>query len=264
MRNRLLRVIAYMRHVLTATRKGHSVHSPFAFALCEEVFYNTLPFYDFEKFAHLRKKILKDQRILQVEDLGAGSSVLKGKERKVADIAAMGISTHRQSEILYRLVHYLGATNVIELGTSIGLNTLYLAKAASRGRVYTVEGAASLSSYAAALAGVANQENIDFINQPFDVALPALLTNNGPPDLVYIDGNHTYNATMKYYAMIREARKDSTVIVLDDIYWNEEMTRAWKEILADKTITLSIDGFVFGLLFFRKEIKERVRLKVLL
>lgn len=252
----------FIKHYLSATRKGHNVHSPWAFTLCEEVFYNNSSFYDFEQFKKIRKDLLKDETELSVEDFGAGSKTFKGNKRKVKDIAAMGISTARQSELLYKLVNFLNARTVIELGTSLGLNTLYLSKANRNAKIYTIEGSSALHDFAEKLALENEISNSKFIRGKFDEELPKLLSEVNTVDLLYIDGNHTYEATLKYFHMALAKSINDSVFVFDDIYWSAGMTKAWEEIKNDPKVTLSIDAFYFGLVFFKQEIKEKVHIKI--
>jgi predicted O-methyltransferase YrrM len=254
----------YLLHFLTAKRRGHGVHSPFAYRLCEDVFYNPFPHYDFGLLNQLRKSLLRDHTTITVEDHGAGSRTFRTTTRQVARIAANGITGRREAEILYRLVNFLGCKRIVELGTSLGLTTLYLARGAPAATVYSIEGAAALSAFASALAGQAEVSNIRFVADVFDKALPAVLSEAGSPDLVYIDGNHTYEATLRYYEMIKDSRSASTVIVLDDLYWSPGMTKAWHKIVADPDNTLTIDGFHLGFVFFRTEFAQKQHLRVML
>ncbi|MDP1802467.1 MAG: class I SAM-dependent methyltransferase [Bacteroidota bacterium] len=253
----------YIKHYLTARRGGHGVHSPFAFQLCEEVFYNRNSFYDLDELQKTRTSLLNSNTEIIVEDFGAGSKTFTTNKRKIKDLVAKGISTAKQSETLYKLINFLNCGAIIELGTSIGLNTLYLAKANKNGKVITIEGSKNLVEFATELAKKNNLNNIEFIEAKFDEALPTLLQNNSP-SLIYIDGNHTYDATMRYFNLALAKKDNSTVIIFDDIYWSPGMTMAWNEIKNNASVTLSIDLFYFGMVFFREELKEKVDLKLFL
>lgn len=253
----------YIKHYLTAKSGGHGVHSPFAFQLCEEVFYNKNSFYDLEELQKIRKQLLNDKTEVTVEDFGAGSKTFNSNKRKIKDLAANGISTQKQSETLYKLINFLNCNTIIELGTSIGLNTLYLAKANKNAKVITIEGSKSLIEFASASAKKNNISNIQFIEAKFDDVLPSLLQNNSAL-LIYIDGNHTYEATMRYFNLVSAKKDNSTVIIFDDIYWSEGMTKAWNEIKDNTMVTMSIDLFYFGMIFFKDEVKEKVELKLFL
>ncbi len=250
----------YIKHYFIAKRNGHGVHSPFAYQLCEEVFYNTNRFYDFEELKKIRASLLTDSTELVIEDLGAGSKTFHSNKRKVNEIAQKGISTIKQSEILYKLINFLNCVNCVELGTSIGLNTLYMAKASKTGKVVSIEGSKNLVAFAEDLAKKNQVNTIEFINANFDSALPELLKKITPLDLLYVDGNHTYEATLNYFKLALEKKHNNTVLIFDDIYWSPKMTSAWNEIKQHPEVSLSIDTFYFGLIFFKKEVKEKIDL----
>jgi predicted O-methyltransferase YrrM len=245
-----------------ASNKGHGVHSPFAFTLCEEVFYNRAVFYDFYELESMRKKLQKDDSLLHVEDLGAGSAKFKNTQRRVSDIARHGMSTKKQSEIFYRLINFSGYKSALELGTSLGLNARYLAKA-TQGPVYTIEGSQDVFDFAQY--GLSpGPDNLFFIHGNLDEVLPEILKEIPGLDFVYMDGNHTYAATLRYFEWLMPKMNKRGVIVVDDIYWSPGMTRAWNTMKKDPRVKLSLDLFYFGLLFFQDAIKEKQDLKILI
>ena len=255
-------IVSYIKHFFIAKRKGHGVHSPFAYQLCEEVFYNNNVFYEFEYLNNIRNTLFKNHKKLVIEDFGAGSKLLKKSSRKIKSIATIGISTKHQSEILYRLVNFLNCTNAVELGTSLGINTLYLAKANSKSSIITIEGSLALFEFARQLSENYNFKNIQFIHDNFDSALPKVLNILNKLDFIYIDGNHTYEATIKYFNLALTKKHNNSVFIFDDIYWSKEMTQAWNKIVQNDSVTLSIDTFYFGMVFFKNEIKEKFHLKL--
>jgi predicted O-methyltransferase YrrM len=259
----LYQIGQYLRHFIVAKRNGHGVHSPFVYTLCENVFYSQERYYDFDNLHRARLRLLNDETVLQAGNFGAGSKTFKSQNRKVKDIAARGISTPQQSELLYRLGNYLGITTSIELGTSIGLNALYLASQNPSGQVYTLEGSTYLSSFASNLASKERVNNIHFMNGDFNDLLPDMIERANERTLVYIDGDHSYDATYKYFMMLLPLAKDQNVFIFDDIYWSDEMTRAWREISAHPAVRLSIDTFYSGYLFFQKDIKEKINYSLL-
>jgi predicted O-methyltransferase YrrM len=250
----------FLIHYFKSSRGGHGVHSPFAYALCEEVFYNKNGFYDFERFRKAREELLKSDTVLRIEDFGAGSRKLDSDKRKISEIAAHGISKQKQSELLYRLINYLNPKTIIELGTSLGLNTLYLAGAEKKADVFSIEGSPELVRFAREL--LREQKlNCEVIEGKFDDKLPELLNRIDSLDLLYVDGNHTYEATVKYFKMALQKKNNDSVFIFDDIYWSIGMTRAWEEIKNDPAVTMSIDTFHMGFAFFKQEIKKRTELR---
>jgi predicted O-methyltransferase YrrM len=254
----------FMIHFFLAKRKGHGIHSPFAYKLCEEVFYNHNAFYDFRLLNSVRKGLLVNEKTIHITDLGAGSKTFKENNRKISDIALKGISSKKQSEILYKLVNYLNCNSCIELGSSLGLSTLYLALANKKASIVSIEGSKELTDFASQLAKKNNVVNIQFINENFDKAFPEILKTIDGIDLLYADGNHTYEATVRYFHMALEKKHSNSIFIFDDIYWSAEMTEAWKEIKQHPSVTLSIDTFNFGMVFFKEEVREKRALRLYL
>jgi len=252
----------YLKHVFRAKRGGHGVHSPFVYSLVENVFDNAHHFYAFEHLTKQRKELRENSTKLTVDDMGAGSQKLQASTRQIKDIAIHGISSQRQAELLFRLCSYLKCKVIIELGTSIGLTTLYLSYSDAGAKVFTMEGSAELLNFAKGLFEKNERFNITCIQGNFDQTLPKLLSSLNSFDLLYIDGNHTYDATLRYFNLALEKINSSSVIVFDDIYWSKDMTRAWEEIKEHPLVKLSIDCFYFGLVFFRDEQKEKEHFKL--
>lgn len=255
----------YILHFFKAKRKGHGIHSPFAYQLCEEVFYNPCAFYEFESLDVLRQDLLEDNRVLNIDDYGAGSTVFRNRQRKISAIAQKGISSKGQSELLFKLSNFLNCQTRVELGTSLGLNTLYLASVNKLGKVYSLEGSSELLEVARTLCKKRQLENcIQFVEGRFDDTFAGVLNSIPQLDLLYVDGNHTYEATLRYFRMALAKTHKNTVFVFDDIYWSTGMTKAWQEICNHPSVTLSIDAFYLGMVFFRPEIKEKQALRFFL
>ena len=238
------------------------MHSPFVYALVENVFNNTNEFYAFDQLKTIRRALLKDNTELAITDFGAGSKKLNGTTRKVKDIAQHGISSNQQSEILFKLINYLQCKVIIELGTSIGLNTMYLGCATNTSTVHTIEGSENLFTFSKNLFKENKQTNIQSYLGNFDDVLPNILSSITSFDLLYIDGNHTLEATLRYFNYALSKRTNVSVIVLDDIYWSEEMTKAWESIKENTEVRLTIDCFYFGLVFFKEEVKQKEHFKL--
>jgi predicted O-methyltransferase YrrM len=251
----------YIQHFVTAKRNGHGIHSPFAYQLCEEVFYNTQRFYAFDTLNLLRKELEQNQEKITIEDFGAGSKTFKSSTRKISEIAKRGISLPKQSELLYRLLYFLKCTNAVELGSSLGLNALYMASVDKKIQVFSIEGSDKLHQFAKSLAHKNGMDSVKFIHGIFEDAFPELLQTIERLDFLYVDGNHTYSATLNYFKQALDKKHLNSVFIFDDIYWSADMTKAWEEIKQNTQVTLSIDAFYFGLVFFKSELKEKVDLR---
>ncbi|QSE96131.1 O-methyltransferase [Fulvivirga lutea] len=233
----------------------HSLHSPFVYDLYQKVIKKKpLAKSCYEKIEQVRTQFLNSDKEIELTDLGS-KSTLKGSN-KISTIASQGITKRKYCHFLDRLADYLEAKNIVELGTSLGINTLYLSCEASR-KVTTFEGNPSLVAIAQAVFEGNKRNNVSTIEGDINDTLPKYLQQASGIDMVYFDANHTYEATMNYFKLIRKKCKDKACLVFDDIHRNAEMEKAWKDIKDDFEVTLSIDLFQFGLIFVDPEIRKQ-------
>lgn len=195
--------------------------------------------------------LLKDERLIQVTDFGAGAN--RSHYRKISSIAR----TSNQPKIS-RLLHNYCTTykpdTIVELGTSLGLSTLYMAMVTSQGRIHTIEGCPHISALALSHFERFNAENIELITGDLDQSLPKLLTKLNAIDLLFVDANHRYEPTVRYFTQCLPKFHEGTVVVLDDIHWSGSMERAWEELKNHPQVSLSADLFYAGILLFKKNI----------
>jgi predicted O-methyltransferase YrrM len=236
---------------------GHGIHSPFVFDFVKNVLNDKRDFYAFSAIESLRQQLKSDHTILQVDDLGAGSRVSATNQRKVSDIAKHALKSQKLAQFLFRLVNYYQPKTILELGTSLGITTAYLAAANGNARVYTIEGVPAIAELARKNFHRLNMYNTQLLEGSFDLVLPMLLEKINEVDLVFVDGNHRLEPTLRYFDWILKHSHEHTIFVFDDIHWSEEMELAWKKISAHPTVSCTIDLFFLGLVFFRKDFKEK-------
>jgi predicted O-methyltransferase YrrM len=226
-----------------------------------ELIKNENPFSDFEELNTIRKQLQSNTTTIEITDFGAGSKKLSRygatNKRQINKIAKHGIAQKKQAEFLYRLLNKFIPKTIVELGTSLGLTSLYLSKALPNSNIYTIEGCPNLFNFSKELFKIEDAKNITSINGNFNIEFPKLLSNIDSIDFLYVDGNHAYQPTINYFNLALEKKNSNSIFVFDDIYWSEDMQKAWKEICAHKDVTLSLDLFYFGMVFFKTENKEK-------
>ena len=101
-------------------------------------------------------------------------------------------------------------------------------------------------------------ENCDIIKlvndyQSIDLNLiDDLKKNNLKFDLVLCDKSLILNRK-DIISEIHPLLKNESLVIIPHIHASKEVNRAWKHLLADQKVILSMDLFFLGLLFFRKE-----------
>ena len=233
------------------------MHSPFVFQFILHVLNNKSGYEPPVEIEDLRKELLADKRVLKIEDFGAGSRVATSKERSVSQVAQSALKSKKYAQLLYRLVKHYQPKTIIELGTSFGITTSYLAAANPSAQIITMEGGKAIAEIAAENFSKLQLKNIQLLQGNFDGLLPSAIHHLSLVDLVYIDGNHHYEPTMRYFHQLLAKIHNNSMLVFDDIHWSEEMERAWEEIKNQPSVRCTLDIFFLGFVFFRNEFKEK-------
>jgi predicted O-methyltransferase YrrM len=123
--------------------------------------------------------------------------------------------------------------------------------------VITCEG-----SPAVADAAMRNLSSLDLYNVHlrignFDDTLGGILSSLEKLDMVFIDGNHRMEPTLRYFHQMLPKFHEHSIVVFDDIHWSEEMEAAWQGIIEHPSVTCSIDLFFLGFVFFRRDFKVK-------
>ncbi|HEX8278129.1 MAG TPA: class I SAM-dependent methyltransferase [Segetibacter sp.] len=253
----------YLKYFLTASNgKGHGIHSPFVFDFITNVLNDKRTFYAYEELEQLRGGLLSNQKLLTIEDFGAGSSVDKSNQRKVCDIARLALKPKKFGQLMFRMVDYYKANTIVELGTSLGITTGYLASGNLMGQVYTFEGAKQVVEVARQNFQKLSLNNIKVIEGNFDNTLQPLLNKISEVDFAFVDGNHRKEPTIQYFDQLLAKAREHSVFIFDDIHWSKGMEEAWRHIQQHAAVTLTIDLFFIGLVFFRKEQKVQQHFSV--
>lgn len=241
----------------------HTINSPFAISLIEEVIEDNRIYYDFGALERLKMVLEQDQTLLSITDLGAGSRVNNNTSRSIASIAKSAVSPQWQGELLFRLINYLQPQNRLELGTSLGISTLYQYIPLRNAPFYTLEGCPNIAQVAAKNFQKLKAKHIHQYIGDFQDTLPNVLKELQRLDYVFIDGNHQMKPTLSYFNQCLEYSHNDTIFVFDDIHWSQGMEAAWEAIKAHPKVTLSIDLFYMGLVFIRYDEKEQQHVTII-
>lgn len=270
--NALYRAGSYIRHQLTAWHTGgEGIHSPTLFYLVRMILYDDNAYYAYTRIEQQRAALLQSTATVQQVDYGTGSEVPQtgtpiATLRRVADIARTHLETPKIAQLLYRLVNYLGSVEqkpltVVELGTSFGITTAYLASPSARNTVLTYDGAPDVLDIAVQVWRPLGLTNIKPVEGNIDDTLPKHCPKR--IDLAFVDANHTYDATLRYFRQLLPAMGEHSILVVDDIYHSPEMERAWHDIQAAGQVTSTIDCYHVGLVFFNRHyIRKHYKMRI--
>lgn len=248
----------YLHYYLTASNgKGHGIHSPFVFDFITTVLNDRRPYPAYNIVERLRQQLLHDQRVVSVQDFGAGSTASSSSQRSIASIAKNAAKPKKFGQLLYRMVRQYQPATVLELGTSLGITTSYLAMASPVTRVLTMEGSSAIAAVARQNFSDLHLQQVELIEGNFDKTLPEVLHRRPSPDFVFIDGNHRREPTERYFEALFPGIQNDTILIFDDIHWSPEMEAAWANIKDRAEVRCTIDLFFIGIILFRAEFREK-------
>jgi predicted O-methyltransferase YrrM len=258
----IYRIYSFLRYFFKANN-AHGIHSPFIYDLYTKVIRTRHKYYTFDELQTYRQSLQQDQSELTLIDLGAGSSNKHVPIRrvKVKDIYKGSSHSTKDTELLFKLVMHFNPRHILELGTCLGVSTLYLAKA-NKANVYTLEGNPDYAAYARNAFITFQPHNITLIEGNIHQTLSIAMDRIPSLDFAFIDAHHAYAPTLHFFKTCLNKTHEDTVIVLDDIHWSPEMEKAWEAIKQMEEVKQTIDLFQFGLVFFKSsQVKEHFVLR---
>lgn len=247
----LFQIKSYLKF-LWKSKNEHAVHSPFVFNLVSKCFYDKKPKPEYSILKEYRNSLLENKNTIEVTDFGAGSKVFKSNTRQIAKIARTAGISAKRAELLFRIVNYFEPKNILEIGTSLGLATSALALGNPKAVITTLEGCPETANQCQLQLQKLNINTVNCINKEFSTFLKEFPLW-GPGGLIYFDGNHSKKATLEYFELLLPTLSNETLWIFDDIHWSPEMEEAWEIIKTHPKVTVTIDTFQWGLVFFRKE-----------
>lgn len=253
---RFIYALKYIKYWLFAKhKKGHGIHSPFVYDLIKNVFTKKMLNSDLSKINKIYSKYRKSNDILKFTEIGAGSSYNKSRKMSVGQIVKRSSINRKYGSLIYKLIQYFNSKEILELGTSVGISTAYIAQAAPNSELISIEGVEAKIKIAKEIASELKQHT-KFIHGDFDTILSSVVEKYDNLDFVFFDGNHKKKCTIEYFESCLTKIQNDSVFIFDDIHWSTEMEDAWEYIKYHSKVKVSIDLFRLGLIFFIKEMSK--------
>lgn len=256
----LHQILSYIKFLLKSSNQ-HGVHSPFVYDLVTKCFYDRTKYPEYDAIETYRSELLKNSTKITITDFGSGSKVFKSNERAVNAIAKTSGTSLKNSKLLFRIVRHFESASILELGTNLGIATHAMSLGNTKAQITTIEGCPSILEVAKQQFSKKSLSNISTIQGDFNTKILEL--NQEHWDLIFFDGHHSKDATLNYFEMLLPKAHNDSVFILDDIYWSKGMTEAWEIIKNHPQVTVTVDTFNWGMVFFRKEqAKQHFKIRV--
>lgn len=250
------RIKSYLKWRWEAKNR-HGIHSPFVYKLNDEVINYKKSNSDYLKIEKLRRELLEDKRLLNIKDFGAGSQFGNVKQKTVAQLARQAAKRPKYAQLLYRLAMHFKPENMLELGTSLGISAAYQAMPQVHQNFYSLEGDSEIAAIAKQNLHKLGLQKVKIEPGKFEDTLSTVLAKYAKLDWAFIDGNHTEKGTLQLFAQLLPYVHNQSILIFDDVHWSPGMEQAWECIKKHPQVSLTIDLYEIGLVFFRKEqVKE--------
>ena len=251
------RILKYIEHLFyLGHRKGHGIHSPYLFEFLNAVVFNGLKVKVPAEILSVHRELKGDRSMIPVGKLGAVSNVDSSGERSVSSFVRSSSVSEKYAALLYRISQWVKPEIIIELGSGLGISTLYLASANPDVPLHSIEGNCDRASFAAILlsrAGLGSASvHCGEMGEKLDELIPLI---NGR-FVAFVDGNHRYEPTIAYVKRLMELAGEESLIIMDDIHWSKGMHAAWKEVISWPGVRVSIDLYHMGILLLRSDLDK--------
>ena len=260
-------LVEFLTFMLRSTNQ-HGIHSPYLFDFYNQVISDERKFYAFEKLESIRRSYDNNDNPLEIIDLGAGSSYNNAKTKSISQIAQQQVSGNYQLRVIFRIIEWSQnrankeSLNIVELGSSLGLSTFYLASVSSKNQVNSFEGNPHFVKFIEFQKEQLGYSNVNMIEGNFDETYKDYTNSTGKIDIAFIDGNHREQATKDYFEWSLDSIHSNSILVFDDIHWSKGMKNAWNYIKNHPRVKASIDMYFMGIVFFKDDFQEKRHLNI--
>lgn len=249
-------ILRFLEYYFTAHTK-QDIHSPFVFELVTKVMNQKKKVQAFDEIEKIRKDLLNDKREINVTDFGTAFGGPETYKRSISETTKYSAKPKKYAQLLYRVVNYYQPKTIIELGTSFGISTLHFAAGNPSAKIITLEGCHETSKVAKEVFQKSGYHNIEIITGDFKNTLDDALSKIEKPDLIFFDGNHQKESTLNYFKKCLTNSHDRSIFIFDDINWSNEMREAWNEIKQNAKVSVTVDLFTLGIVFFNPDLTKQ-------
>lgn len=244
----------YFKYWFLAKTKTNSA---FVNELIDDVFKSDQEFYAFKEIEGLRSALKKNNGTIKITDFGAGSNINNSNERKISDVASNSAKAPGLGQMMFRLINKLEPKDMLELGTSLGISACYQIAPNKTANFTTMEGCPETAKIAKKVFSNFKADGVKIKVGDFAKTLPQVLESYDQLDYVFFDGNHQKEPTKVYFDQCISKAHENSIFIFDDIHWSKGMEEAWDYIKSHPRVTVTVDLFWVGLVFFSKnEAKE--------
>ena len=235
-------------------RHGFGVHSPFVFSLITKVIEEKCSYYSFHDIELIRKQLLfRDEPITYPDRKHNG----KIRRRTIGEVVRREAIKPKHGALLFRLTNYFKPQNILQLGPAMGLSTLYLTSYTSGLNCTALENVPEFVPIAQISFEKAARNPIDLRVGNYKELLPRALEDMGKVDLVFLNTTYEQQNNLWLFIECLKHVHDDTILVFEGIKTSHRMRNFWKKVCAHPAVTVTIDLYSMGIVFFNPKLHKR-------
>lgn len=235
-------------------RKGFGVHSPFVFSLITKVIEEKCPYYCFQEIELLRKQLLFGEKKITYPDRKCNGRI---KTRAIGSIVKHEAISPKEGALLFRLTNYFKSKHILQIGSNMGLSTLYLTSYAKGLSCIALEHIPEFAEISKQTISRKGRNKVDLRIGEYIKLLPQALNDLHTVDLVFFNTQHETVDNQELFNECLKFVKNETLFIFEGINANNEMRSFWKNVCACPEVTVSLDLFSLGIAVFNKKLHKK-------
>lgn len=229
-------------------RKGHGIHSPFVFELVTNVIEQPYPYYGYRDIDLIRLHLrLHDQAI-----------TWQGKQSSIRRYLHKQAISQKEGELLFRLTNHYKSRSILAVGSSMGLTPLYLTGYAGDLKCIVLESETDVATIASRNIEKKTNSPLRVIQGDYQTTLQEALQQFEQIDCIYLCKELRVEELDNIYHECSPFFHEESILIISGIHSSSAKKNYWEQLCNDPKITVSVDLYKLGLIFFQPKLHKRM------
>ncbi|MDR1331872.1 MAG: hypothetical protein LBK07_07180 [Tannerella sp.] len=228
-------------------RGGFGIHSPFAFDLITKVVEERCARYFYRDIEAAHRQLTQDRTAITCG--GSRTTVCRAFRR-------CGI-TPGEGKFLFRLANHCKPLTFLTAGSAMGFVPLCLTGYAAAARCIMLEEERDFAATATRLVGGRTDVSIEIIAGADESRAAAALTAVERLDCLYLGREVDVRTRERLFAQCRPFLHGRSICIVAGIHGSTARKRQWEALCLHPDVTVSLDLYTTGVLFFHPHLNRR-------
>lgn len=220
-------------------RKGFGVHSPFVYNFITKVIEEKSSYYAFDEIEKFRSDLLSRND---------SYSIITAKETQSANYG----------EFLFRIMNFFKCKNVVQIGCSTGVMSLYLTMSSpGKNTCYLLEERSDLLHFIRDFSMAYNLNKIKVLEGDYKINIKKVCAECNEIDLIFINQLTSAIKTEEIESLCKPLISKTSILILNDIIKNKQMKKLWVKVKNNPESRICLDLYSLGIVFFDNKLPKK-------